>query len=379
MTILLSNDDVQGLLTMEETLRAVEDAYRDLGQGRAANRPRSDLYSQTRLPDAFHIFKTMEGTLPSRGVVALRIDSNLVRWREVNGKLRKEGVPVATRNTFLGLVLLFSIENGELLAIMPDGYLQKMRVGATNGLAAKYLAPEDASKVGLLGSGWQAGAQLMALACVRHLRQVRVYSPNAAHREDFAREMTAELGLPVEPVGDPALAVEDADIIVSATNSIARTVHPDWVREGQFVTCVKYGELGPEVLARCDQVFVNSHHAAPETYLPGYGRRDVHDPVEYLMPGSSAMKGLRHPELAGSTADAGRRGEPDWGAYPELQDLIGGESRGRRSDGEVTCFVNNIGLGIQFAATGAVIYEAARRANTGREIPTEWFLQSLHP
>ena len=373
MTILLSNEDVQALLTMEETLRAVEEAYREFGQGRAANRPRSDLYSQTRLPDAFHIFKTMEGTLPSRGVVALRIDSNLVRWREVNGKLRKEGVPVAKGNTFLGLVLLFSIENGELLAIMPDGYLQKMRVGATNGLAAKYLAPEDASAVGLLGSGWQAGAQLMALACVRPLRQVRVYSPNAAHREDFAREMTDQLGLPVEPVGEPALAAEGADILVSATNSIARTVEPEWVHEGQFVTCIKYSELGPEVLARCGKVFVNSNHAAPETYLPGYGRRDVHDPVEYLVPSRAAATSDE------PTAGGGHHAEPDWGAYPELQDLIGGQSPGRTSEGEVTGFVNNIGLGIQFAAVGAVIYEAAQRANAGRQIPVEWFLQSVHP
>ena len=366
MAILLSNEEVQALLTMEDTLRVVEDAYRELGEGTAVNRPRSDLYSRTNLPDAFHVFKTMEGTLPSHHVVALRIDSNVVRWREVGGKLRKEGVPVAAGNRYLGLVLLFSTENGELLAIMPDGYLQRMRVGATNALAAKHLARADASRVGLLGSGWQAGAQLMALALVRPLREVRVYSPNAEHRESFAREMTATLGLPVIPTAEPSVAVADADILASATNSLAPVIDPGWVRRGQFVTCVKHAELGTGVLARCDKTFINARRANPETYLPGHGHVDVHDPVEYLMPGASPSGG-------------GRGGEPDWAAYPELQELVGGAAAGRGSEAEVTCFINNIGLGIQFSAVAAAIYEAAVRKGAGRQIPTEWFLQSEHP
>ena len=79
---------------------------------------------------------------------------------------------------YVGLVLLFSCENGEPLAIMPDGMLQRLRVGATNGLAMKYLARRDATAVGILGSGWQAGAQLMAACAVREIETIRCFSPN---------------------------------------------------------------------------------------------------------------------------------------------------------------------------------------------------------
>ena len=78
-----------------------------------------------------------------------------------------------------GLVLLFSTENGEPLAIMPDGVMQRMRVGAANGLGVKYLARKDASTVGILGSGWQAGAQLMAACAVRKIETIRCFSHQA--------------------------------------------------------------------------------------------------------------------------------------------------------------------------------------------------------
>ena len=92
----------------------------------------------------------------------------------------REKVPAAPQAAaYVGLVLLFSVENGEPLAILPDGVMQRMRVGAANGLGIKYLARDDAATVGILGSGWQAGAQLMAACAVRDIASIRCFSPNA--------------------------------------------------------------------------------------------------------------------------------------------------------------------------------------------------------
>ena len=86
----------------------------------------------------------------------------------------------------MGLVQLFSLETGEPLAIIQDGFLQKARVGGTSALGVKYLARKDAKVLGLFGSGLQAGAHIEAISKVRQLEKVKIYSPNEEHRQGFA-------------------------------------------------------------------------------------------------------------------------------------------------------------------------------------------------
>ena len=93
--------------------------------------------------------------------------------------------------------MLFSTENGEPLAIINDGYLQHLRVGALYGLGAKYLARNDASIVGMIGSGGMAHSHLLAFAAVRKIKKVKVYSPNREHRESYARDMEQALDVDV--------------------------------------------------------------------------------------------------------------------------------------------------------------------------------------
>src|SRR4030095_12599343 len=96
---------------------------------------------------------------------------------------------------YCGLVFLTSIETGEPLAIINDGVLQHMRVGADGAIGVKYLANEDAEVVGLLGSGGMAGSHVESFLCVRKIRKVQVFSPTRANREAFAAEMRAQHGL----------------------------------------------------------------------------------------------------------------------------------------------------------------------------------------
>jgi alanine dehydrogenase len=186
MTLILSNDDVEKLLTMRECIEVMEEAYVELAEGRGVSRTRSDCFTPTARADAIYSLKSMDGVIPKLGVGAVRINSDIVTWPKRGNNMRREKVPAAPNQRYVGLVLLFSVDNGEPLAILPDGVLQRMRVGAANGLGIKYLARDDARTVGMLGSGWQAGAQLMAACAVRDIQAIRCFSPNAEHCAAFA-------------------------------------------------------------------------------------------------------------------------------------------------------------------------------------------------
>src|SRR3954469_24526616 len=228
MTLILGNEEIERLLPMRDCLERLEQTYAALGRREAANRPRADIYAPSDDPTRRYIFKTMDAVLPFAGVAALRLNSDVIVWEKNAVGVRKDKQPVAPGGKWVGLILLFSTRTGEPLAIMPDGVIQRMRVGGTNGLAARYRAP-DSKVYALLGAGWQAGAQAMAMAAVHPLREIRIYSPTRANRERFAAEMAEQLGIDVRPVDDPRTAIAGADIVGLATNSVTPVLEADWL------------------------------------------------------------------------------------------------------------------------------------------------------
>ena len=152
MTLVLNNDEVASLFNMDSALELLEDGYRELGHGRAVIRPRAHSYLGTSVPDTSYMFKSFEGGVERLGVMALRISSEhhlpVGSVSRKSPRRRPEGGSSAWS--------LSSTETTELLAIMPDGYLQSQRVGATWAIAAKYLAREDVDTIGIYGSGQQA-------------------------------------------------------------------------------------------------------------------------------------------------------------------------------------------------------------------------------
>jgi ornithine cyclodeaminase/alanine dehydrogenase-like protein (mu-crystallin family) len=358
MTLILSNDDVEKTLTMRDAVDVLEEAYRELGEGRGVSRRRSDSFTRTKRPDALYSLKSMDGIVPSLGVGAVRINSDIITWPQDGGMGRRVKVPAAPGNRYVGLVLLFSSETGEPLAIFPDGIMQRLRVGAANGLAAKYLARDNARTVGMLGSGWQAGAQLMAIAAVRDIESVRVFSPNRGNREAFAREWSEKLNVRVTPVENPDDAVIGADIAMMATNTIDPVFFAKWVAPGMHITSIKRPEIEAAAIKRADIVVLHSHDGSPMHVLA-----EGVDVAEASQEG----KGWRV------------AGDIDFKTLPTLPDLIIGRSKRRSSDDQVTCFLNNIGLGYQFAACGSVVYRKAKQQGLGHELPTDWFTEDVHP
>ena len=360
MTLVLSNEDIVKLLPMEVAIEALEPSYCDLVNGEAISPARRDMLIP--LPEkvkCVYEFKDMPAVYPRKKVAVLRINSDFLTWQQRAGTVRREKVPRAPGDRYVGLVFLFSMETGEMTAIFPDGEIQRIRVGAANGIAAKHLARPDAATVGLLGSGFQAGAQLQAMCAVRTIRRIRVFSPNAEHRESFVREWSEKLKLPVEPVASGRAATEGADIVVCATNSAQPVFERDWARPGMFLTSIRAFEFDRATLERCDVLVIHSRESEPLSYVTGGDRGVV-------------------PELASGGAKA-KGGVIDWGEQSELGELLLGKMRGRSSPEQITCFVNNIGMSLQFAACGAAVVERARQQGLGRELPGEWFTEDEHP
>src|SRR5215471_10853958 len=205
MPLFINNEEVDQLLTMKDTMEALEILYREIGEGIAVTAPRSDVHSPTAAAQSAegpmaHYLKSMSGASPHFGTGALRFSSDIVAWRNTGGGMRREKLPLLPGNRWMGIVMLFSSSNGELLAIMNDGVLQRFRVGGANGVSTKYLARRDAATVGLIGSGWQAETQVMAVCEARRIKKITVFSPTKANREKFASEVSERAKVDIAPV-----------------------------------------------------------------------------------------------------------------------------------------------------------------------------------
>lgn len=358
MVLLLNNSEVEKLLNVEECVAALEQVYRDLSNRRAINRPRSHTFTPTAKSGTYHLFKTIEGGSPALGVFALRINSEL--WSaptSESGRVKK--IPAVADGRYTEFILLFSVETGELLAILPDGYIQKMRVAMTHALAAKYLARADAQVLGLFGSGWQASAQAVVQSKVRKLSKVKVYSPNADHRARFVERLRSLVPADVEAVNGPGELMKRADIVVAATDSRTPVIRQEWLEPGMHLTSVRaWTEVEAQALKRCQRVVVHNKTKSLD-YVCG-------DEIPRQMISAEG------PRLA--TEDC-----------PELAAVVGGKVAGRTDPQEITIFIDGNeaggpGLGIQFAAVGLVVYRQAINAGLGQKLPLDWFLdREDHP
>jgi alanine dehydrogenase len=357
MTLLLSNEDAARLLDMCDCIDVLEGVYRELAEGLCVSRRTSECMTPTSRPGAAYALKSMDGVIPSLGVGAIRINSDILTAPNQGSGMRRVKVPAAPNQRYVGLVLLFSTETGEPLAIFPDGVVQQYRVGATSALALKYLARADAGHMAILGTGWQARTQLLGACAVRHPRSIRCVSPNAEHRAAFASEMTERLGLDVTAVDRPEAAVAGADIVLCASNSLEPIFFAPWVTPGMHLSSIKTPEIETAALQRADVLVV--HSADP----------------------GSMMVTTRHLQTPETAAGKGIAAAPpiDFRTQPTLPDLVSGRTPGRQRPEQVTCFLNQMGLGLQFAAIGAVVYRKAREAGLGRDLPTDWFTEDVHP
>jgi alanine dehydrogenase len=366
MTWIINNHDVEQVLTMEDTLEALETSYLALARQEAVCRPRIDIRIPTSDPAKNYQWGTMEGGSTS-GYFAIRMKSDIIYETTYNGVTTQEKYCMQP-GTFCGLILLTSIENGEPLAFINDGVLQHMRVGADGGIGVKYMANKNAEVVGMLGSGGMARTHMQSFNAVRTIKKLQVFSPTNANREAFGREMAAKYNIEVQVCDKPEDVYKGAHILAAVTDSAVPVMDGTLLEKGTHILNIGgSGKPDAESLRRVD-AYLRFGDAPAPIGRPELGIDDEH--LDYEARPNAAKFG-----------DGRRKKKAHGVALPDkrvtLADIISDKSTGRTSEDQITYSERGNLQGAQFYAVAGKVYELARAAKLGREIPTEWFLQNI--
>ncbi|WP_313695661.1 ornithine cyclodeaminase family protein [Halorarum halobium] len=325
--LFLSSDEVADLATPAEYVDAVRDAYRQIGEGAPAE-PRTKLVND----DPPGMFTAYAAILPETGAMG--------------GYMYSAGF--GERDAWF-MTPLFDAESGEPLALLDGASMNPFKTGAAGAVGVDALARENASSLALIGSGAQARGQLKATATVRDLETVWVYSPTKEHRETFAGELNASVDASVAAVASSAAAIEDADIVVTATSAAEPVFDGDQLEPGTHVTA----------MGQYDPAKRELDHAAIEraTYVPDLRARATTDAGSFL-----------------SALEAGVVDEDH--VHAELGEVVAGVEPGRTDEEEITIFDSG-GTGIETAAAAHLLYEKASEEGLGTPIDVSRASQAL--
>jgi len=353
------------VLDPDACLEVLERAFKDEGLGSAVNRTKTNIHVPGENPNVSYRYCSMEGGIRGMKVVAIRIKSDMSTPRWVHGEEREDWYCVYP-GRFMGLVLLFSAEDGALLAVLQDAHIQHMRVAATDALAARAMAKQDASVLAILGSGGMAWTHALFYSKIRPIRKVNVFSPNAEHRERFAAQLADQLGVEVAAMHSAEHAIRGSDMVVGCTNSLRPVIRSDWIEPGMHLTLMKIQELDEPGYRRLDRLGL---YVSP----PGVQG----SPCDNLLTIPFNAEFLRrfcggsHPEMWKQELTWTGEDKIFW-----LPDILLGRAKGRDKNTEITCFRSE-GTGVQFAAVALKVYEEASRQGLGRPLPLDWFLQDV--
>lgn len=322
MPLLLSEADVRAVLPMRDLIEAMERALVEFSSGRVQQPLRTIL--EVGPGQAFF------GVMPAFVPASRALGTKLVTIFNSN---RARGL-----TSHLATILLLDDETGELLAIMDGRYITEARTAAVSAVSTKLLARSDASTLALIGSGVQARSHLEALALVRPLRDVRVWSPTPAHREAFAKEMQPHVTARITPVPSAAEAVAGAHVVALVSSAREPVVRGEWIAEGAHVCAVgacrpDQREMDTALVAR-SRVIVDSRVAA------------LAEAGDIVIPLKEGAFGEEH--IAG-----------------ELGALADGRVRGRSGEREVTVF-KSLGLAVEDVVAAHLAYARATERGLGR-------------
>jgi alanine dehydrogenase len=329
MPLLLTRRDVESVLTMKETIAAVEEGLKRLALGQAIMPPRTAIRMAGHHGLHLGMPAFIEGQGDDPGVLALKV---VTVYPDNPGKY---SLP-----TTIGTILLNDPRTGALLAVMDGGFLTAMRTGAASGVATRYLARADARSCGVFGAGAQARTQLLAVAEVRRLERAVVCDPLPEIRARFAADMSTRLGIPVEE-GDTEACLA-CDIVATATSSTVPIFDGARLRPGTHLNGIgshaaAHRELDAEAVRRATVI--------------------ADDRAACLAEAGDLLLAIREGAI---TEDHIRAG---------IGEVVAGLKPGRTSAEEITLF-KSVGLAVEDAATAARVYRLARSASVGQEIET---------
>lgn len=312
----LTEADVTQLLDVRLAIDVVEEAFKRMAAGEACNVPRQ----RAKTPGI--VLHSMSAALPYLG---------LVGWK----------CYTSTKESARFLVGLYDASSAALVALVEADRLGQLRTGAATGVATEWMALGSATEAGLFGAGRQAETQLAAVAAVRQLKQVFVYSRDEKKRVAFADRMSEQLAIEVTPVDRPQEAAEELPIVITATTSSKPVFDGHWLAEGAFVAAVgsnwpTRAEIDSTVVRRADNIVCDSVEACGHE--------------------------------AGDFVDARQKGIFDWPRAVELADVVAGRAVGRSRPESLTLF-KSVGLALEDVALGGKLLELARARGLGTTLP----------
>lgn len=317
MALYLTEQQVAELLTMTETIAALEAAFRRQARGEVVNQPRRRLH----LP---------QGTYHTMVAGDLGLNAFAIK--------AYASFPPKTRF----LALLYDAANGDLLAILEADKLGQMRTGAATGVATRCLAkPSGPLRVGVYGTGWQARTQLEAVCAVRAVQAITAYGRDAARRAAFCAEMTERLGVPVSPAEQPEEAAQEQDVVITATTAREPVLRGAWLKPGAHVNAVGSNmltrrEVDEETIRRSAVIVVDSVEQAKA------------EAGDLLVPCEKRL--FR------------------WEQAAELSAVVAGQHPGRADDTQITLFKSN-GIAMEDVAAASLVYAKAKERGIGTELP----------
>jgi len=346
MPLLIRAEDVNGLLTMEEAIDAVEAGFREWGQSSELNTPRKRIMAPNGVRVSVH-----PGGIPSLGAIGLLAHSEHVAVARQVQTYHNMGGPVT---------VLFDANDASLMAILVGRFALKelpaerptpIRTAATSAVGTRHLARDDARVLGILGAGGEAKYHLLALTKVRRFQSVKVFCRTESTRREFCRAMENLVSCEVRPAASAKEVVENADVLLTATNSNVPVFSGEWVRPDAHVTSIMGGnvglvragvaaatrrELDDVMIKRSEVIVVNSREQAIQDE-----QGDLFDPV--------------------------KAGFLTWEKVGELGELLNERIPGRTQADQITLFKNNAGQGIADVAVASKIYSLARKNGIGME------------
>jgi ornithine cyclodeaminase/alanine dehydrogenase-like protein (mu-crystallin family) len=327
MAIVLTEADVKAVLPMRDLIDAMEGALAKFSAGEVVQPVRSVL--QVGPSKAFF------GVMPAYQPAPAALGAKLVT---VFGGNTAHGLP-----THLATIVLLDPETGALAALLDGRFITEARTAAVSAVSVRHMARAEApggTSLAILGSGVQARSHLEAIALVRRLKEIRVWSPTAANRERFAWEMAPHVGGPVRAVSSARGAVDGADIVVLATASPVPVVERGWVADGAHICAV--GACRPDV-REMDGPLVGTARLVVDSRAGALA--EAGDIVLAIREGSCAVD-----RIAG-----------------ELGEVVAGRIPGRTSPGEITIF-KSLGMAVEDVAAAELAWRRAAEQGLGRAV-----------
>lgn len=309
--LFLSDADIEKLLTMEEAIEAVEQAFKEYAKGKVVLPTRSTM-----------MIEKHNGSISFMPSYLTELEAQATKIVCIYPDNVQKGLP-----TTVAWIVVNDPLTGMVKAFMDATYLTAMRTGAVTGVAAKYLAPEDSKVVAIFGAGAQGRTQTWAACTIRDIEKVYVYDLYPEARKRFAEEMSQKLGIEVIPAGSGEEACRDADIVLTATTSVKPVLKREWLKE-------------------------NVHVSAIGAFYPDRRELDT---------ATIAESKLVIDDREGIELEAGdilipiAEGAITWDhVYAELKELVSGQKTGRTPKDTVTVF-KSVGIAIQDSSVANLV------------------------